>query len=111
MTRGAHRVIVVTGASAGLGEALAVEYAAPDVVLGLIGRDRARLNACAERCRARGATVVAGALDVRESAVLSAWLTAFDSAHPIDLLIANAGVASTLSSSKDWEDLARTAPV
>lgn len=111
MISGAHRVIVVTGASAGLGEALAHEYAAPDVVLGLIGRDRARLDACADRCRARGAKVIPGALDVRDEEAMSAWLAAFDRAHPIDLLIANAGVASTLSSSKDWEDLSRTSTV
>ncbi|WP_053572644.1 SDR family NAD(P)-dependent oxidoreductase [Caballeronia cordobensis] len=111
MASAAHRVIVVTGASAGLGAALAHEYAAPDVVLGLIGRDCARLEACARRCRARGAQVVTGALDVRDPHAMKAWLAGFDAAHPIDLLIANAGVASTLASSNDWEDLARTGKV
>ncbi|MFX1766418.1 SDR family NAD(P)-dependent oxidoreductase [Paraburkholderia sp. A1RI-2L] len=102
------RVIVVTGASAGLGEALAHTYAAPGVTLGLIGRDAARLQACADRCRAAGARVVEGVLDVCDAQAMNAWLEDFDHRHPIDLLIANAGVASTLSSPDDWEDLART---
>jgi short-subunit dehydrogenase len=34
------------------------------------------------------------------------WLEAFDEQHPIDLLIANAGVASTLSGPRDHESLA-----
>ena len=34
------RRIVITGASAGIGEALARHYAAPDTVLGLIARRR-----------------------------------------------------------------------
>ncbi|TAM31951.1 MAG: SDR family NAD(P)-dependent oxidoreductase [Paraburkholderia sp.] len=102
------RVIAVTGASSGLGEALARGYAARGTTLGLIGRDGARLDECAQRCRAAGACAVVGVLDVRDVEAMQAWLRGFDAAHPIDLLIANAGVASTLATSNDWEDLART---
>ncbi|UCF23042.1 MAG: SDR family NAD(P)-dependent oxidoreductase, partial [Ralstonia sp.] len=105
------RSIVITGASAGIGQALARAYAAPGVTLGLVARDAARLQTCAEQCRQAGATVVSGQLDVRDADAVAAWLTAFDDAHPIELLIANAGVASTLSSTSDWEDLARTREV
>lgn len=111
MARGAHRVIVVTGASAGLGEALAHEYAAPGVTLGLIGRDAARLRACADHCRAAGARVVEGLADVRNADALRTWLDAFDDAHPIELLVANAGVANTLSTLDDHEDLMRAREV
>jgi short-subunit dehydrogenase len=85
--------IVITGASSGIGEALAVDYAAPGIALALGGRDADRLQAVAEACRAKGATVEATPIDVTERAALAAWLTAFDEAHPVDLLIANAGVA------------------
>ena len=105
------RSIVITGASAGIGQALARAYAAPGVTLGLVARDAARLQTCAEQCRQAGATVVSGQLDVRDADAVAAWLTAFDDAHPIELLIANAGVASTLSSTSDWDDLARTREV
>ena len=85
--------IVVTGASSGIGEALALDYAAPGVALALNGRDGARLQAVADACRAKGAIVDAQQVDVTDRATLAAWLTAFDDAHPVDLLIANAGVS------------------
>jgi short-subunit dehydrogenase len=103
--------IVVTGASAGIGQALALAYAAPGVVLGLIGRDAERLEASAQACRARGAEVVTGCIDIREAEALKTWLYTFDTAHPIDLLIANAGTSSILTNASDWEDLACTAKV
>ena len=103
--------IVITGASAGIGLALALAYAAPSVTLGLVGRNASRLAAAVAQCRAAGATVVSAELDVRDAATIAQWLHAFDDSHPIDLLIANAGVASTLSSARDWEDLERTRAV
>jgi NADP-dependent 3-hydroxy acid dehydrogenase YdfG len=108
MTDRRPRHIVITGASAGIGQALARAYAAPGVTLGLVARDAVRLAACAEQCRQAGAKVKAAQLDVRDADGMAAWLKSFDDAHPIDLLIANAGVASTLATSADWEDLERT---
>ncbi|MBB5497985.1 NAD(P)-dependent dehydrogenase (short-subunit alcohol dehydrogenase family) [Paraburkholderia sp. MM5384-R2] len=105
------RVVVITGGSAGLGRALALSYCAPGITLGLIGRNAERLEDVAEACRARGAEVVVGSVDVRDAGALQAWIFDFDSRHPIDLLIANAGVASTLRSSDDWEGVSRTAEV
>ena len=111
MRNAAPRHIVITGASAGLGRALAHAYAAPGVVLGLIGRDAERLDAVAEACRAQGAQVDTGRIDVRDGAAMQVWLDQFDDRHPIELLIANAGAASTLASAQDWEGLARTAAI
>ncbi|MBN3724967.1 SDR family NAD(P)-dependent oxidoreductase [Burkholderia sp. Ac-20379] len=105
------RHVAITGASAGLGRALALAYAAPGCVLAIAGRNAAELDATAAACRERGATVETGLVDVRDAAAAAAWLTAFDDRHPIDLLIANAGVASTIAHANDWEDLARTARV
>lgn len=109
MTR--EQNIVITGASAGLGRALALAYAAPGVTLGLIGRDVVRLDASACACRNRGATVKTARIDVRDAQAMQGWLHQFDDAHAIDLLIANAGAASTLASTSDWEDLERTATI
>ena len=111
MTSGAPRRIVITGASAGIGRALALAYASPGVVLGLLGRDQARLDECAAACRAQGASVKMGLLDVRDAGKMKTWLDEFDSLHPIDLLVANAGVASTIASASDWEGFERTARV
>src|SRR4051812_49165853 len=85
--------IVITGASSGIGEALALDYAAPGIALALSGRDAARLQAVADACRAKGATVDAAQIDVVDREALAAWLTRFDEVHPVDLLIANAGIS------------------
>lgn len=105
------RHIVITGASAGIGRALALAFAVPGVTLGLVGRNPERLEDCAQACRAKGAVVVAVPLDVRDATAAQAWLNDFDAKHPIDLLIANAGVASTLAHANDWEGRERTANI
>ena len=84
--------IVITGASSGIGQALAEYYAASGVVLGLTGRDAARLDAVARVCRAKRALVETRVLDVTDAQGMAAWLTDFDARHPIDILVANAGV-------------------
>ena len=86
------RSIVITGASAGLGAALALAYGRSGVVLGLLARNRDRLDAVAAQCRANGATVVVGCIDVADRAGLANFISAFDAENPIELLIANAGV-------------------
>lgn len=103
--------IAITGASGGLGRALALAYGRPGAVLGLSGRDEARLEATAADCRSLGATVVTATVDVRDAAAMEHWLDEFDAAHPIDLLIANAGAASTLAHADDWESRERTASI
>lgn len=98
------RHIVITGASGGLGSALALSYAEPGNVLGLTGRKQNKLEEIATLCRRQGAIVLSYPLDTQDAQSVSDWLDQFDQQYPIDLLIANAGVASTLSSSQDWED-------
>lgn len=86
--------ILITGASSGIGAALARVYAAPGVALALTGRDRARLTGVAEACRAAGATLRAQSLDVLDGDPLAAWIAEADAAAPLDLVIANAGVSA-----------------
>ena len=86
------RHIVITGASSGIGRALATEYAASGIVIGLIGRNVARLNQVAVDCRSRGATVHIGEVDVRDREQLRRCVEEFDGVAPIDLLVANAGI-------------------
>lgn len=86
--------ILITGGSSGIGEALALAYAAPGVFLALGGRSAERLAAAAQGCRSRGATVTTGQIDVREAAALAEWITAVDREHPLDLVIANAGISA-----------------
>ena len=84
--------IVITGASRGLGAALAERFAAPGCDIGLIGRDAVALAAVAARCVAQGATTRVGLVDVRDGAAMAGLLGEWDAAKPIDLAIANAGV-------------------
>jgi short-subunit dehydrogenase len=86
------RTILITGASSGIGKALALHYAKPGQILGLLGRNVERLDLVAAECRKRGAEVRTGAIDIRRREELKQWLEAFDRDHSVDLLIANAGV-------------------
>jgi short-subunit dehydrogenase len=85
--------IVITGASSGIGEALALDYARSGVALALTGRDAGRLEVVAAACRAKGATVVADTIDVVDRETFARWLTSFDETHPVDLVVANAGIS------------------
>lgn len=85
--------IVITGASSGIGEAIALDYARPGAALALTGRDPERLETVAGACRAKGATVFAETIDVTERERFADWLKAFDDAHPVDLILANAGIS------------------
>ncbi len=86
--------IVITGASGGIGAALAQHYAAPGRVLGLTGRDQGRLEAVKKACEGKGAAVRVGVLDVTNREGMAEWLRAFDQEFPLDLLVANAGISA-----------------
>ncbi|HEX8373917.1 MAG TPA: SDR family NAD(P)-dependent oxidoreductase, partial [Geminicoccaceae bacterium] len=85
--------VLLTGASSGIGAALARLYAAPGVRLSLLGRDSARLAVVAEMCSTAGAEVATASIDVTAAEPLAAWLGRTDEARPVDLAIANAGIS------------------
>ena len=85
--------ILITGASSGIGEALALLYAAPGVTLFLSGRNIDRLRQVADCCRLRGAMVDDRIVDVCQSDAMAAWIAAADERAPLDLVIANAGIS------------------
>ncbi|WP_375464489.1 SDR family NAD(P)-dependent oxidoreductase [uncultured Methylobacterium sp.] len=84
--------ILITGASSGIGAALARLYAAPDTHLVLHARDALRLDAVAQACRVRGATVETERLDVRDRDAMRACLQAADARRPLDLVVVNAAI-------------------
>jgi short-subunit dehydrogenase len=91
----ATRSVLITGASSGIGAALARVYAAPGRRLALSGRDAERLRAVAASCRAAGADVVAETLDVRDRDAMAGWIGELDARWTLDLVVANAGIDST----------------
>ncbi len=99
--------IVITGASSGIGEALAALFARPGVALALTGRDPDRLAGVAGRCREKGASVTAETLCATEREAMAAWLADVDAARPVDLVIANAGISMGTGLVGESEEQAR----
>jgi short-subunit dehydrogenase len=87
-----NNCILITGASSGIGRALSLYYASPNVTLILTGRDDNRLEEVATACTEKGANVIQKAIDVTDQKAMEEWLYEVDTKHPIDLLIANAGI-------------------
>ncbi len=86
-----YQSIAITGASSGLGQALAMGYAAPGITLHLAGRNAARLAEVAQAAQAKGARVTQALVDVTDRAAMAAWVEGLE---PLDLMIANAGVSA-----------------
>mgnify|MGYP001234503666 CR=1 FL=1 len=85
--------ILITGASNGIGAALAKEYATNGNFLAISGRNAERLNTIAEECRNKGAIVENRVLDVMDTNEMSKWVSSVNSRVFLDLVIANAGIA------------------
>lgn len=93
--------ILITGANRGIGLQLAYRYAAPNINLILVARDAEKLKSAADHCQRLGANTICESIDVRDARLLETFLLDMDSKIPIDLVIANAGVSSTLQS--NWQ--------
>jgi short-subunit dehydrogenase len=65
------RVVVVTGATAGVGRATVMRFAANGAKLGLIARDRAALDALASELREAGTEASLAAIDVSSAQAVS----------------------------------------
>jgi short-subunit dehydrogenase len=97
---------LITGASGGIGAALARVYARPGITLALTGRHVERLRNTADAARHAGASVIERAFDLHDEPVLGAWIAEVDSARPLDLAIANAGINRGHRGPDEEEDLA-----
>ena len=85
-------VAVITGASSGIGRALALHLAAAGYRLGLIARRQAELEATAKEITASGGTALAAPADVSDRHSLrTAFTTVENHLGPVDILVANAG--------------------
>ena len=89
-----NKVAIITGASSGLGAALALALAKRGTHLALFARRKAMLDETADQCRSCGVRVVAVAGDVTQAEncaqLIDAAIAEFDR---IDFLIANAGIS------------------
>jgi short-subunit dehydrogenase len=96
--------ILITGATGGIGAALARSYAQPGSMLILHGRDAARLSSLTQECETRGATVHGMTFDLRDAAAAIEALRLVSSRYTIDLAIVNAGVSSAIGSGLEAEN-------
>lgn len=86
------KVVLITGASSGIGAALAEEFAQKGAKLALLARRFERLQALVEKIQATGAKAAAFASDVTNMESLQSTVSQTEQQlGPIDIVVANAG--------------------
>ena len=91
-----NKVVMITGASAGIGRGLALEIASRGGHLALLARREDLLNEIIEEARSRNVKAVAAAADVRDVKAVREAADRFRAElGPIDILIANAGIGTS----------------
>ena len=101
--------ILITGATGGIGAALARGYAQAGRTLILHGRNASRLASLTRECELRGAKVYGVTFDLQDAAAAIAVLRELSSRQGIDLAIVNAGVSRAIGNGLETEnwDVAR----
>jgi NAD(P)-dependent dehydrogenase (short-subunit alcohol dehydrogenase family) len=107
------RVAIVTGASSGLGDAIARKLAASGARTVVAARSAGKLDALVGDIRSSGGTAVACQTDVRSEAdILRMFKTTMDAFGRLDIMINNAGIAvhkPTVDVTLDeWNDIVST---
>jgi len=96
------KIVFLTGASSGIGEALALEIAKRGATLGLLARREELLKELADKCERSGGKARCFSVDVTDAdAVADAAETLRKEFGKIDVLIANAGIGGNNSETRN----------
>jgi len=97
------RNILITGASSGIGSAMAIRLATPNIRLILLARNSKRLEAVAAQCSQLQAEVIIHTADVSVTSEIQNLIENIDTEFPIDLIICNAGVTNSVGKKGEAE--------
>jgi len=90
-----NKVVMITGASSGLGRGMALEIASRGGHLGLLARREDLLNEIVDETKRNNIRAIAATADVRDAKAVRAAADRFrEELGPIDVLIANAGIGT-----------------
>ncbi len=99
-----NKVVLLTGASSGIGEGIALALADKGAVLGLLARRENLLSELVQKCEAAGAIAYALPCDVVDTdAVHNAAAKLREKCGHIDILIANAGIGGNNRETRDLQ--------
>jgi 3-oxoacyl-[acyl-carrier protein] reductase len=107
------KVAIVTGASGGIGQAIALRLASEGASLAVCGQNEARLMETVIQCRATGARVEPHLLDVSKADQVAAKVSEIEKAFgQVDILVNNAGITRdnllVRMSEADWDAVVST---
>lgn len=100
--------IFITGASSGIGRALALAYASEKTHLFICGRNEERLNETATLCKEKGADVHTFIFDTTDKEATREAVLQANQIKKLNLVIANAGVSGGVIGRKHFEETTRT---
>lgn len=101
------KTVFLTGASSGIGEAIALDLARRGAVIGLLARRKELLDDLVARCASAGGKALALPADVTEPEQVAAAADRLRSEFgKIDILIANAGIGGNNEETRSYEPAA-----
>jgi len=104
-----YRSALITGASSGIGRALALWFARRGTIVRAAARRREALDTLVEEARSAGGRVLPFALDVTDTeATIRLVRTLDEECGGLDLVVANAGISVATDGRRlDWSDVER----